>query len=220
MCSGFCCSRMLCLQEWRTCCVSLCPMSFSNFAVLYSGGVSSPIIIASSLLSCLFIVAVFFPATLAGMAGGCSMLSWRLRFVRIIKYLRYVVVLLLLLTCRRTTPSCQLRLKARVDLGDQTAEFIPFEVISTAILMYFYLLSGTNARISVSAINTRFQPDAPGWCRCALCAISRYHTYHRRRSAKRDTAVNTAARRVSTSSFTDVTTIYRYSYFHSISIHE
>jgi len=51
-------------------------------------------IIASSLLSCLFIVAVFFPATLAGMAGGCSMLSWRLRFVRIIKYLRYVVVLL------------------------------------------------------------------------------------------------------------------------------
>ena len=35
------------------------------------------------------------------------------------------------------TPSCQLRLKTRVDLGDQTAEFIPFEVISTAILTYF-----------------------------------------------------------------------------------
>jgi len=28
-------------------------------------------------------------------------------------------------------------LKARVDLGDQTAEFIPFEVIRTAILTYF-----------------------------------------------------------------------------------
>ena len=55
-----------------------------------------------------------------------------------------------------STPSCQLRLKARVDLGDQTAEFIPFEVISTAILTYFYLLLGTNVRILVSAINTRF----------------------------------------------------------------
>ena len=160
---------MLCLQERRTCCVSLCPMRFSNFAVSYLGGVSSPMVIASSLLSCLFIVAVFFPAALAGMAGGCSMLSWKLRFVRIIKYLRYVVVPLPLLTCRRTTPSCQLRLKARVDLGDQTAEFIPFEVISTAILTYFYLLLGTNVRILVSAINTHFQPDAPGWCSMVLC---------------------------------------------------
>jgi len=62
------------------------------------------------------------------------------------------------------TPSCQLRLKARVDLGDQTAEFILFGVISTAILTYFYRLLGTNVRISVSVINTRFQPDAPGWC--------------------------------------------------------
>jgi len=33
-----------------------------------------------------------------------------------------------------------MRLKARVDLGDQTAGFIPFEVIRTAILTYFYLL--------------------------------------------------------------------------------
>ena len=45
-----------------------------------------------------------------------------------------------------STPSCQLRLKARVDLGDQTAEFIPFEVISIAILTYFYLLLGINVR--------------------------------------------------------------------------
>ena len=55
-------------------------------------------------------------------------------------------------------------MKARVDLGDQTAEFIPFEVISTTILTYFYLLSGTNVRILVSVINTRFPPDVPGWC--------------------------------------------------------
>jgi len=41
-------------------------------------------------------------------------------------------------------------LKARVDLGDQTAQFIPFEVISTAILTYFYLLLGTNVCILVS----------------------------------------------------------------------
>jgi len=33
-------------------------------------------------------------------------------------------------------------LKARVDLGDQTAEFIPFEVMRTAILTYFYLSLG------------------------------------------------------------------------------
>ena len=51
-----------------------------------------------------------------------------------------------------TTPSCQLRLKARVNLGDQTAEFIPFEVISTAILTYFYLLLGTNVRILVGVL--------------------------------------------------------------------
>jgi hypothetical protein len=66
---------------------------------------------------------------------------------------------------RGSTPSCKLRLKARVDLGDQTAELIPFEVISTAILTYFYLLLGTNVRILVSEIDTRFRPDAPGWCR-------------------------------------------------------
>ena len=71
-----------------------------------------------------------------------------------------------------TTPSCQLRLKARVDLGDQTAEFIPFEVISTAILTYFYLLLGTNVRILVSVIDTRFQPDAPRRCKCAKITLS------------------------------------------------
>jgi hypothetical protein len=43
-------------------------------------------------------------------------------------------------------------LKARVDLGGQTAEFIPFEVISTAVLTYFF------KRILVSVINTHFQP--------------------------------------------------------------
>jgi hypothetical protein len=75
------------------------------------------------------------------------------------------------------TPSCQLRLKARVDLGDQTAEFILFEVISTAILTYFYLLLGTNVRILVSAINTRFQPDAPGWCRSWTVLQWRYFGY-------------------------------------------
>ena len=37
------------------------------------------------------------------------------------------------------TPSWRIRLKARVNLGDQTAEFMPFEVIRTAILTYFYL---------------------------------------------------------------------------------
>jgi len=73
------------------------------------------------------------------------------------------------------------------------------------------------------SFNSVWQPNLaplPRGARCALRAVSRYYTYHRRRSAKRDTVVNTAARRVSTSSFTDVTTIYRYSYFHSISIHE
>jgi hypothetical protein len=58
-------------------------------------------------------------------------------------------------------------LKARVDLGDQTVEFIPFEVIRTAISTYFYLFLGINLRILISVINTRFQPDAPGWCRSA-----------------------------------------------------
>ena len=62
------------------------------------------------------------------------------------------------------TPSRRIRLKACVDLGDQTAEFIPFEVISTAILTYFYLLLGIYVRILVSVINTRFQPDAPRRC--------------------------------------------------------
>jgi hypothetical protein len=32
-----------------------------------------------------------------------------------------------------STPSQRIQLKARIDLGDQTAESIPFEVISTAI---------------------------------------------------------------------------------------
>ena len=45
-----------------------------------------------------------------------------------------------------------------------TAEFMPFEVISTAILTYFYLLLGTNVRILVGVINARFQPDAPSRC--------------------------------------------------------
>ena len=58
-------------------------------------------------------------------------------------------------------PSRRIPLEAHVDLSDQTAEFIPSEVISTAILMYFYLLLGTNVRILVSVINTRFQADAP-----------------------------------------------------------
>jgi hypothetical protein len=47
-------------------------------------------------------------------------------------------------------------LKARVDLGDQTAEFIPFEVINTATLTYFYLPLGTHVRILVSVINNAF----------------------------------------------------------------
>ena len=58
---------------------------------------------------------------------------------------------------RRCTLSWHIRLKAHVDLGDQTAEFIPFGVISTAVLAYFYLVLGTNLRI-FSVINTRFQP--------------------------------------------------------------
>ena len=55
-----------------------------------------------------------------------------------------------------STPPWRIRLKARVDLGDQTAEFIPFEVIRTAIL-------GINLRILISVINTRFLSDALGW---------------------------------------------------------
>ena len=70
-----------------------------------------------------------------------------------------------MLSYQAYTLSCQLRLKARVDLGDQTAEFIPFQVISTAILTDFYPLLGINVRILVSVINIRFRPDAPGWCR-------------------------------------------------------
>ena len=34
-----------------------------------------------------------------------------------------------------------------------------------AILTYFYLVLGANLRILISVINTRFAPDAPGWCR-------------------------------------------------------
>jgi hypothetical protein len=54
--------------------------------------------------------------------------------------------------------------KARVDLGDHTAEFIPSEATGTTISTYFCLLLGTNVRILVSAINTRFPPDAPRRC--------------------------------------------------------
>jgi len=72
---------------------------------------------------------------------------------------------------RRCTPSRRIRLKARVDLGDQTAEFIPFEVISTAILTYFYLLLGTNVCILVSVINTRFQLDAPRRSNCSEAVV-------------------------------------------------
>ena len=61
-----------------------------------------------------------------------------------------------------STPPWRIRLKACVDLGDQTAEFVLFEVIRTAILTYFYLFLGINLRILISVINTRFQPDAPG----------------------------------------------------------
>ena len=72
-----------------------------------------------------------------------------------------------------TTPSWRIRLKARVDLGDQTAEFIPFGVISTTILTYFYLVLGTNLRILISVINTRFQLDALEWCCCqSLCPFA------------------------------------------------
>ena len=41
-----------------------------------------------------------------------------------------------------STPPWIIRFKARVDLGDQTTEFIPFEVLRTAILTYFYLFYG------------------------------------------------------------------------------
>ena len=58
---------------------------------------------------------------------------------------------------RRCTPSWRIRLKARVDLGDQTAEFIPFGVISTAILAYFTLF-WVQIYAYFSVINTRFQP--------------------------------------------------------------
>ena len=39
-------------------------------------------------------------------------------------------------TERACTPSRRIRLKARVDLSDQMAEFIPFEVIRTAVLTF------------------------------------------------------------------------------------
>ena len=60
------------------------------------------------------------------------------------------------------TPPWRIWLKVRVNLSDQTAKFIPFKVIRTAILMYFYLFLGINLRISISVINMRFQADAPG----------------------------------------------------------
>ena len=61
------------------------------------------------------------------------------------------------------TPPWRIRSKARVNIGDQTAEFIRFEAIRMAISTYFYLFLGINLRILISVINTRFQPDAPGW---------------------------------------------------------
>jgi len=42
------------------------------------------------------------------------------------------------------TPPWRIRLKARVDIGDQTTEFIPFEAIRMAISTYFYLFLGIN----------------------------------------------------------------------------
>ena len=57
------------------------------------------------------------------------------------------------------TPPWRIRLKARVGLGDQTAEFILFEVIRTTISTYFYLFLGINLRILISVMNTRFQLD-------------------------------------------------------------
>ena len=63
-----------------------------------------------------------------------------------------------------STPPWRIWLKARVDLDDQTVEFIPFEVICTAFLTYFYLFLGINLRILISVIYASFQPDAPGRC--------------------------------------------------------
>ena len=63
-----------------------------------------------------------------------------------------------------STSPWRIRLKARVDLGDRTAEFVPFEVIRTAISTFFYLFLGINLHILISVINTRFPLDAPGWC--------------------------------------------------------
>ena len=42
------------------------------------------------------------------------------------------------------TPPWRIRLKARVDLGDQTAQFYTFTVISTTILTYFNVFLGIN----------------------------------------------------------------------------
>ena len=62
----------------------------------------------------------------------------------------------------RAPPTPPIESACRLD--DQTAEFIPFKVTSTAILTYFHLLLDTNVRILVSVINTHFPPDAPRRC--------------------------------------------------------
>jgi hypothetical protein len=53
------------------------------------------------------------------------------------------------------TPPWRIRLKARVNLVDQTAPFYTLKVISTTILTNF------NVFLGINLINTRFQPDVP-----------------------------------------------------------
>ena len=76
-----------------------------------------------------------------------------------------------------STPPWRIRLKARVDLGDQTVPIYTFKVISTTILTYFKVFLGINPRSLICAINTRFQPDAPRWCIILVC----FYTWVRRR---------------------------------------
>ena len=59
----------------------------------------------------------------------------------------------------KSTPPWCIRLKAHVDLSEQPAEFMSFEVIRTTISTYFYLFLGINLRILISVMNTRFQLD-------------------------------------------------------------
>ena len=67
-----------------------------------------------------------------------------------------------------STPSWRIRLKACVDLGDQTAEFIPLGVNKHSHFNVFLPVLGINLCILISVINTRFQLDAPGWCSVVL----------------------------------------------------